>query len=458
MKQHRKPPVKVGETHTFDIAGLGHNGEGVGRKDDFTIFVSGGLPGERVTARIQIVKKQYAVAELQEIVTAAAERTLPPCPVYQACGGCQLQHLSYSGQLAAKRQQVIDAVARIAHMTDILVRPVLGALDPWHYRNKMQFPVGRENGAAIVGCYAAGTHDIIDTCQCLIQHQMNNRLAAAVKELMDELRISAYDETTGQGVLRHVLGRVGTATGEMMAVLVTATDDLPCQDQLINGLRKRVPELISVCQNINSRRTNVVMGERTHLLWGQETISDRLGDFVFRISPRSFFQVNTDQAKVLYDKALEYAGLTGRETVIDAYCGTGTISLFLARQAARVYGIEIVEPAIRDATINARNNNIDNAEFIVGDAVNVMPDLYRRGVRPDVVVVDPPRAGCDVKVLQTFAQMEPRRIVYISCNPASLARDLAVLDELGYAAQEIQPVDMFPYTHHVESVCLIERK
>ncbi|HWR37895.1 MAG TPA: 23S rRNA (uracil(1939)-C(5))-methyltransferase RlmD [Patescibacteria group bacterium] len=458
MKENRDIPVKIGQDYMIDIEGLGHSGEGVGRKDGFTVFVPMALPGERVAVRIKTVKKQYAVAELQEILVHAAERSQPPCPVYQACGGCQLQHLSYNGQLTVKQQQVINAMARIAHLPEIPVHSVLGAVDCWHYRNKMQFPVGVKKGVAVIGCYAAGTHNVIDTRQCLIQQQANNQMAVAVKDLVEELKINVYDELTGQGILRHILGRVGTASGEVMAVLITATDNIPHKEQIIAGLQARVPGLVSICQNVNSRRTNVVMGEKTRVLWGQETISDRLGEFSFRISPRSFFQVNTVQTQVLYEKAVAFAGLTGQETVIDAYCGTGTISLFLARQAARVYGIEIVEPAIRDAVLNAENNGVENAEFIVGDAVDVMPELYHRGIRPDVVVVDPPRAGCDAKVLQTFVRMEPQRIVYVSCNPASLARDLAVLDELGYAAREIQPVDMFPQTFHVESVALVQRK
>ena len=457
MKQHREAPIKIGQDYILDIDGLGHSGEGVGRKDGFTVFVPLALPGERVAVRVKTVKKQYAVAELREIIISAPQRSQPPCPVYQTCGGCQLQHLSYAGQLEIKRQQVVDAVTRIGHLNETVIHPVLGAEEPWHYRNKMQFPVGRQNGVAVIGCYCAGTHEIIDTCQCMIQHPANNEIAAAVKEWVDECGISVYDEKNDKGILRHVLGRVGTVSGEVMAVLITSTDTMPHSESLIAGLRKRIPGLVSVCQNVNSRRTNVVMGEKNRVLWGKETINDQLGDFTFRISPRSFFQVNTVQTRVLYEKALEYAGLTGKETVIDAYCGTGTISLFLSRRAEKVYGIEIVEPAIRDAVLNAQHNSVDNVEFIVGDAVAVMPELYRRGVRPEVVVVDPPRAGCDVKVLETFVKMEPQRIVYVSCNPASLARDLALLNGLGYNAKEIQPVDMFPQTHHVECVALLQR-
>lgn len=458
MSQKIKPPVRAGGHYIVTITGLGHSGEGVGRYEDFTIFIPHALPGECVKVQIQEVKKTYAKGKLIAVQQPSPARIEPKCPVYAQCGGCQLQHLSYEEQLAAKRQQVVDAIERIGKLANITIHPTLGAANPWYYRNKMQFPAGQVGGEIVVGCYAQGTHAIIPTEHCLIQHQSNNVIAAQVRRMAAKLGISAYDEHTGSGVLRHVIGRVGTATGEVMVVLVTATDKLPRQAELITALRETIPGLVSVIQNVNSRRTNIIMGEKTRTLWGQDTISDKLGSLEFRISARSFFQVNTEQTRTLYNQAVTYAGLTGSETVIDAYCGTGTISLFLAEKAAKVYGIEIVEPAIADAKENAKINNIGNAEFLVGDAVEVMPELYKQGIRPAVVVVDPPRAGCEQLVLETFAKMNPQRIVYVSCNPASLARDLAVLDGLGYGTKEIQPVDMFPQTFHVECVALIERK
>lgn len=457
-KKQTAVPVKKGSVYTMEISGLGHSGEGVGRIEDFTVFVPAALPGETVTVQMEEVKKTYAKGRLKQIVTAAAERVEPVCPVYAACGGCQMQHLSYAGQLAVKQQQVQAAVQRIGGLANVPVHPVLGAAEPWHYRNKMQLPVGADKGEIVVGCFAQGTHAIISTEHCDIQMAANNQIAVAVRKAVAELGISTYDEKTGTGCMRHVVGRVGTATGEVMAVLVTAERRLPHKEQLIARLRAEIPGLVSIVQNVNPKRTNVIMGDYTETLWGQDTITDKLGEFSFRISARSFFQVNTKQAEVLYGKALAYAALTGKETVIDAYCGTGTISLFLAKQAGHVYGIEIVEPAIRDARKNAIDNGITNAEFIVGDAVDAMPKLYKDGIRPDVVVVDPPRAGCDRVVLETFANMQPQRIVYVSCNPASLARDLAVLAELGYETKEVQPVDLFPQTYHVECVALIERK
>lgn len=458
MVKKQIAPVTAGSRYTVEIIGLGHSGEGVGRFQDFTIFVPQALPGEVVEVQVSEVKKNYAKAKLSGVQQASAERVEPLCSVYQSCGGCQLQHLSYAGQLNAKRQQVVDAVTRIGKLADVVVHPTMGAANPWYYRNKMQFPVGKAGGKVAVGCYSQGTHAIINTENCCIQHAVNNTIADQVRRIVTEFNIPTYDERTGEGVIRHVMGRVGTATGEVMVALVTAVDKLPSQEKAIAALRQAIPGLTSIVQNVNPKRGNIIMGETTRTIWGKDTITDKLGDLTFHISARSFFQVNTEQTVLLYGKAVEYAGLTGQETVIDAYCGTGTITLFLAGQAAKVYGIEIVKPAIADAWQNAQTNKIENVEFIAGDAVEVMPELYRSGVRPEVIVVDPPRAGCEPKVLETFVKMKPERIVYVSCNPASLARDLAILAEQGYQTVEIQPVDMFPHTHHVECVAKLMRK
>ena len=451
-------PVKKGSIYDIDIVGLGHSGEGVGRYQDFTVFVPQALPGELVAVEISDVKKSYAKGRLVRIKTHSDKRAQPVCAIYDECGGCQLQHLDYEAQLEIKRQQVVDAVTRIGKQPNVQVHPTIGADNPWQYRNKMQFPVGNVKGEIAIGCFAQGSHDIINTENCHIQHEFNNMIAREIRSVIASLGISVYDEMTGTGVIRHVLGRVGTATGEIMAVLVTATDSLPQQDKVIDELRKRIPGIVSIVQNVNSKRTNIIMGNKTRTLWGKDTITDRLGEFVFDISARSFFQVNTQQASVLYNKAVEYAELSGTETVIDAYCGTGTITLFLARNSAKVYGIEIIEQAISDAKRNAIRNNVLNTDFIVGDAVEIMPQMFKKGIRPDVIVVDPPRAGCDRIVLETFVNMQPKRIIYVSCNPASLARDIAVLAEYGYETREIQPVDMFPQTSHVECVALIQRK
>ncbi len=460
VKTKQKPPVQQGETVTLAIEGLGHSGEGVGRVEQFTVFVAGALPGETVLARLTEVKKNYGKGKLIDVLTASPDRIVPPCPIYTDCGGCQLQHLNYQAQLDAKRATVVAAVKRIGklNLDSVRILPTLPAESPWHYRNKMQLPLGQKADRLIIGCYAQGSHQIVPLDACLIQDEKNNQLVAVFAEIVRELGLTVYSETNGQGVLRYVMGLVGAATGEVMIVIVTATDDLPQADRLAAKLAAIIPGVKSIIHNVNKASTNVMLGNKNRVIWGADFITDKLGELVFQISPRSFFQVNTVQAKLLYEQALRYANLTGKETVIDAYCGTGTISLFLARQARQVYGIEIVEQAIADARENAKTKGITNAEFIAGDATAVMPRLYQRGVRPDVIVVDPPRAGCSEAVLKTFAQLAPARIVYVSCNAASLARDLALLSELGYETKEIQPVDMFPQTYHVEAIALIQRR
>ena len=450
-------PVRRGQVYEIRIERLGTSSEGVGRYENFTVFIPQALPNERVLTVIEEVKKTYARGRIQKILQESPARVTPLCEIYDECGGCQLQHLSYEEQLHAKRAQVVDALTHIGKLPQILVNETLRADAPWNYRNKMQFPIGLHKGRLVVGCFAQGSHRIINTENCHIQRSANNELANTVREVAEKLHIPVYNEDTHKGILRHIVGRVGRR-GELMAVIVTATKQLPRAKDFVRLLRERLPHLVSVHQNIQTYRNNVIMGRDTELLWGRPTILDTLGRLNFHISPRSFFQVNTRQAERLYEQALTYADLHGTETVIDAYCGTGTITLFLAQKARKVYGIEIVQPAILDARKNARDNHVKNAEFIVGDATAVMPALYKQGIRPDVVVVDPPRAGCTEIVLRTFANMKPQRIVYVSCNPATLARDLAILKDLGYITQEVQPVDLFPQTSHVENVALLMRK
>ncbi len=451
-------PVKQGDNITLTVNGLGSSGEGVGKYEGFTVFVKGALPEEEVRVTITLVKKSYAVGALEEIVKASAERVEPACPVYKECGGCQLQHLSYKGQLECKRQQVQDALTRIGHL-NLEALPVLGAAEPWSYRNKMQFPAAADaEGVLHIGCYATATHSVVDTDACMISKEANNAIMKTVRTWMQHYNISAYDEKTGKGLVRHIMGRVGVHSGEVMAVIITSGYDIPHRGVLIEWLKRHVPGLVSVVQNINKKQTNVVMGSKTRVLYGPESIKDSLGSLSFHISAQAFFQVNSEQAEKLYNKALEFAALSGKETVVDVYCGTGTISLYLARHAKQVYGIEIVAPAIENAKKNAEENKCANAEFICGDAAVELPKLLAGGVRPDVLVVDPPRAGCEQKVLAAIAEVQPERVVYVSCNPASLARDLAFMEQHGYKAIVAQPVDMFPMTSHVETVVLLGRK
>ncbi len=452
----REVLVEKGKTYEIEITGLGHNCEGVGRCENFTIFVPFALPGERVKVFITEVKRNYAKGKLTKLLKKSADRIEPKCPVYEQCGGCQLQHVSYAAQLRIKRRQVADALEHIGGLKNLTVYDMLSAPRPWNYRNKMQFPVSRQGGRVVIGCYAPLSHAIIPTENCFIQKKANNDIAREMRRIIERLHLSTYDEKTGRGLVRHIISRVGTG-GESMVVLVINGDRLPQKEKVIREIRQSLPMVVSIMQNSNTKNTNVIFGSKTIKLWGKDTIQAKLGEFSFSISAQSFFQVNTHQAEILYKKVVEFAALTGVETVIDAYCGTGTITLFLAKQAKQVYGIELSAQAIEDAKKNAAANRIANAKFIAADAVEAMTRLYKDGIKPDAIIADPPRCGCDKKVLQTFARMQPKRIVYVSCNPASLARDAAILGEFGYRVEELQPVDMFGQTKHVECVVLMSR-
>lgn len=450
-------PVEKNAYYDVPITGLGSSGEGVGRYKDFTIFVPYALPDELVKVQITLVKKNYAKAKLIEVLKPSEHRVNPKCNVFGECGGCKMQHLSYDNQKDVKTQMVRDIIDRIAKDDSKVVKPTLGPTNPWHYRNKMQIPVGGNKQDLEMGFYESGSHEIVHCLDCAIQKDLNNKITQVAYKVASELGISPYNEKTGEGLLRHVIGRVAR-TGEVMVILVTAKEHLPHKELFISKMRELLPEMVSLVQNFNPKKSNVIMGEKNIFLWGKEQIDDMIGDLKFLLSPHSFFQINPEQTEVLYQKALEYADLKGGETVIDAYCGTGTISLFLAKKAEKVIGIEIVEPAIIDARENAKRNGISNTEFIVGDAAKVMPELYKNGVRADVVVFDPIRAGCKEPVLKSAIGMNPRRIVYVSCNPASMARDIVVLREGGYELVEVTPVDMFPMTSHVETVALLIKK
>ena len=439
----------MNEIYQVNIISLNSNAQGVGRIEDFTVFVEGALPDEVVKVKIVEVKKNYAVGELLEIIKNSTDRIEPQCPIYSECGGCQLQHLSYNAQLKWKRRQVVDALKRIGKI-DVTVKDTIGMSDPWRYRNKMQFPVGRTKSKIQIGCFAKSSHKVIDTDSCLIQRQQNDEILQAVHKVVDKFKVSVYDEDRHRGVLRHVMGRVGL--NETMLVLVTATEKLPNEKTIIRALRNELSNITSIQQNIQTQHNNVILGRETKVLYGKRTIKDKIGKLEFNISARSFFQVNTVQAERLYQTALNFADLKGHEVVIDAFCGTGTITLFLAKHAKFAYGIEIVSSAIADAKLNARLNNVRNAQFITGDATAILPKL---GVKPDVMVLDPPRAGCDEKFLLTIAKLKPSKVVYVSCNPATLARDLNILESNGFKTQIVQPVDMFPFTSHVEAVALV---
>ncbi|MGC4379416.1 23S rRNA (uracil(1939)-C(5))-methyltransferase RlmD [Fictibacillus sp. Mic-4] len=451
-------PVTKNEMVEVEITDLTHEGAGVAKVNGFTLFVPNALPGERAMVKVVGVKKGYGFGRLMEVLEKSEQRVEPPCPIYKQCGGCQLQHLSYEGQLDYKRKQVEEVLARIGKLENVPVLPVLGMDDPWRYRNKAQVPVGEREGGLVAGFYQKRSHEIIEMESCLIQQAKNDEVVQTVKGIAEKHGLRAYDEQRHKGFLRHIIARYGQVTGDTMIVLVTNGKDLPNRKKIVEEIVDRLPNVKSIVQNINTKRTNVIFGEETRVLWGAEYIYDYIGDIKFAISARSFYQVNPEQTKVLYDQALKYAELNGDETVIDAYCGIGTISLFLAQKAKKVYGVEIVPEAIEDARRNAELNGITNAEFAVGEAEVVIPNWKKEGITADVIVVDPPRKGCDEALLNTIIEMKPKRVVYVSCNPATLARDLRVLEDGGFKTVEVQPVDMFPQTTHCEAVAKIDLK
>ncbi|WP_396136079.1 23S rRNA (uracil(1939)-C(5))-methyltransferase RlmD [Bacillus sp. NEB1478] len=450
-------PVHKNESYEVEILDLTHEGAGVARVNGFTLFVPNTLPGERAKVKVVGLKKGFGFGRLEELIEPSQERVEPPCPIYKWCGGCQLQHLSYAGQLEYKRKQVEDVLTRIGKLENVPVLPTLGMDDePWRYRNKAQVPVGERDGRIITGFYQKRSHEIVEMDSCIITGDTNDDAVQAVKEIVNKYNISAYNEEKHKGMLRHIIARYGKTTGDLMIVLVTNGKDLPQRKKIIDDITTALPEIKSIVQNVNTKRTNVIFGDETKVLWGAEYIYDNIGDIKFAISARSFYQINPDQTKVLYDQALKYAELSGDETVIDAYCGIGTISLFLAQKAKKVYGVEIVPEAIEDAKRNAELNGITNAEFAVGKSEEVIPEWKKQGITPDVIVVDPPRKGCDEELLKTIIEMKPKRVVYVSCNPATLARDLRVLEDGGFKTTEVQPVDMFPQTTHCEAVACLE--
>ncbi|MEC1698753.1 23S rRNA (uracil(1939)-C(5))-methyltransferase RlmD [Bacillus velezensis] len=453
-----KPPIEKNEYYDVTFEDLTHEGAGVAKVQGFPIFVPNALPEEKAQIKVTRVKKGFAFGRLIELKEESPHRTDAPCPIYKQCGGCQLQHMTYEGQLLFKQKQVKDVLERIGKLdlSKVTVHPTLGMEDPWNYRNKAQVPVGEREGGLVAGFYQQRSHDIIDMSACLIQQSKNDEAVQAVKDICTSYGVKAYNEERHKGWLRHIMVRYGVVTGEMMIVFITRTSDFPHKAKIIEDITAQFPHVKSIVQNINPNKTNVIFGNETNVIWGEEYIYDLIGDVKFAISARSFYQVNPEQTKVLYDKALEYAELQGEENVIDAYCGIGTISLFLAKQAKKVYGVEIVPEAIEDAKRNAELNGITNAEFAVGEAETVIPKWYEEGITADTLVVDPPRKGCDEALLRTIIDMKPKRVVYVSCNPGTLARDLRVLEDGGYQTLEVQPVDMFPHTNHVECVAVLE--
>lgn len=454
--------VEKNKEYIFDIISQGYEGEGIAKIDNkYPIFIEGALKGEKVKVRIVKVNKNFAYGKLMEVLEASEERVNPPCAIYKRCGGCKLQHASYKAQLDFKWDRVKDCVSKIGKLDPSIVKYPLGMENPWRYRNKVQLPIGLINGEVKIGFFAPRSHDIIDMESCLIQDEIGDKVVKLTREWIEKFNIRPYNvdgEYDEKGIVRHIMIRRGFTTNEVMIVLVTNGEKLPHKEEFVDLMVKNIPGIKSVIQNINSKKTNVILGLESKTLWGEDTISDYIGDFRFNISPLSFFQVNPIQTEVLYGKALEYANLTGNEEVFDAYCGTGTITLFLSQKAKKVYGVEIIPQAIDNAWINAKENKVENVEFFVGESEVVIPDLINKGVKAEVVVVDPPRKGCDKKLLDAITNIDAKKIVYVSCDPSTLGRDLQVLEENGYKTLEVQPVDMFPNTAHIENVALLIKK
>lgn len=428
---------------------------GIAHLEGMTLFVLGALPGEKVVARVQKVEKKYAFLKTLEVLNAHPLRIQPPCPYYEKCGGCVCQHMDYTLSLQMKREKVQDALSRIGGL-DIAVPMPLGMENPYHYRNKCALPVGEKDGALQIGFYAPRSHRIVDVEKCLISKEESNAVLQTVRSWMEKFHIPAYNEATRKGLIRHVMSRVSKA-GDVMAVLIAAAPSLPHSRELIAMLRAQLPGLKSVYLNVNKRSDNVIMGLENHLLYGEERMQDTLLGLSFSVSPLSFFQVNPVQTEVLYRTALDFAALKGHETVADLYCGAGTISLLLAQRAKHVIGIEIVPPAIEDAKENAKRNGIENVQFHAAAAEDLLPKLVQQGLKMDAVMLDPPRKGCEEKVLEAICTCAPEKVVYISCDVATQARDAKYLCSHGYKATRCQSVDMFCLTGHIENVLLFEK-
>lgn len=478
-KNEKARLYKKDDLLTVEITDIGNDGEGIGKIDGYTLFIKDAVIGDKVKAKIMKAKKNYAYAHLEEVITPSKDRVKPRCPIARQCGGCQIQNMSYESQLKFKQSKVRNNIVRLGGFDekeiDSIMEPIIGMDDPFKYRNKAQFPVGKDkNGKVVTGFYAGHSHNIIPNTDCIIGVPDNKEILEIIIAHMEKNHIEPYDEVTGKGLVRHILIRKGFVSGQLMVCLVvnyknknnTESIYIKNQDELISKLSS-IDGMTSISVSINIEKTNVIMGTEIHTIWGQDTIKDTLCGLEFNISPLSFYQVNPVQTEKLYGQAIEYAGLTGNETVWDLYCGIGTITLSMSKKAKQVYGVEIIPQAIDDANGNAARNNISNAKFYVGKAEEVLPDFYEKesekdsssnALHPDVIVVDPPRKGCDQMCLDTMLKMAPNRIVYVSCDSATLARDLRILCDGGYKLEHVRPCDMFPMSVHVETVCLLSKK
>lgn len=453
--------VEKNKEYILDIISIGYEGEGIAKIEGYPIFIEGAILGEKVKVLIVKAKQNFAYGKLIEIIEPSKERVEAKCKYFKRCGGCSIQHMNYEKQLEFKKERVMDCISKIGGLDRTLVKSPIGMDYPERYRNKVQLPVGIVNGKLSIGFYAQRSHNIIDIDSCLIQDKVADKVRNITKTWMEKYNIKAASidgKFNPKGDIRHIMIRRGFKTKEVMVVLVATKEKINNLKDYIEELKENIEGLKSVILNVNKEETNVILGLKCITLFGEDHIQDYIGEFKFNISPLSFFQVNPIQTEVLYKKALEYAGLTGEETVFDAYCGTGTITLFLSQKAKKVYGVEIIKEAIHNAKENANINSVDNTEFFVGKSEEVIPELIGKGIKPEVIVVDPPRKGCDIKLLDAIGEAKPERIVYVSCDPSTLARDLKILTEKGFEVKEVQPVDMFPQTSHVEVVTLLVKE
>ncbi|WP_414703623.1 23S rRNA (uracil(1939)-C(5))-methyltransferase RlmD [Pseudalkalibacillus sp. SCS-8] len=452
--------LKSGDTIRVTIKRLGINGEGIGFFNKKVTFVNGALPGETVIAKVTKPLPNRIEAELVSIKEKSKDRVKPPCPIYDKCGGCQLQHLSYEAQLREKKDIVRQAFDRYTSYDShhLPLKDTIGMEDPWYYRNKSQFQVAKKGASVIAGLYGIGSHKLIDLTNCMVQHPKTTSITNTVKSILEDLNISIYNERKRTGLIRTIVTRVSFETEKVQLVLITTQKELPKKELLLAEIKKRLPEVTSILQNVNGRKTSVIFGEETIHLEGEHTIQETLGDLSFELSARAFFQLNPVQTVKLYNEVRRAAKLTGKEKVVDAYCGVGTIGLWLAKKAGEIRGMDVIEDAIKDAKDNAARHRIKNAHYWSGKAEHLLPKWLKEGWKPDVIVVDPPRTGCDQTFLSTVKDIQPERMVYVSCNPSTLAKDIEYLSKHGFKIERLQPVDMFPHTSHVEVVATLVRK
>jgi len=453
MKQEQSVRITEKQTFPLTIKRLGINGEGVGYFKKQVVFVPGALPGEEVVVEATKIQPKFAEARIKKIRKKSEHRVAPPCPVYEECGGCQLQHLDYRQQLVEKRDIVKQSLERHTKLNveKLDIRDTLGMENPWNYRNKSQFQVGQRDGKLLAGLYGINSHKLVDIQHCAVQHSATNKATSTVKKILQDLKVSVYNEKTRKGVVRTIVARIGVKTEELQIVLITSQRELPHKDEIVARIKQALPEVTSIVQNVNGQKTSLIFGDETRLLEGREFIQETLGELEFELSARTFFQLNPEQTVNLYNEVKEAAGLTGVEKVVDAYCGVGTIGLWLADGADEIRGMDVIADSIEDAEKNAERHGISHATYVVGKAEQVLPKWAKEGWKPDVLVVDPPRTGLDQQLLNTILKVKPKKIVYVSCNPSTLAKDISVLVSK-YKVGYIQPVDMFPQTSHIESV------